>query len=688
MINILNGIYKLTLGEPEVLTPIKLRRTSENQEAFNHLKKVSSPFSDEDFKISVSQRGCTVTLPIYEAERIYGFGLQLKSFMQNGKKKIIRTNADPSSDSGDSHAPIPFYVSTLGYGILVDTARYVSFYCGSSAAKEQKTRESELGPKGTTEALYKTVQSSSSMVIDIPVAQGIDIYIFAGTDMKDAICRYNLFSGGGCLPPLKGLGVLYRGYVDANQNGILDISKALRDDHIPCDIIGLEPGWHSKAYSCSYLWNDIKFPVPEDMIQALKDRNFDINLWEQAFVNPLAPFYNEIKDHSGDYLVWEGLVPDFTILQAREAFAKHHEKLVDLGITGFKLDECDSSDYTGGWSFPNCTQFPSGLDGEQMHNQMGIFFQDTQYELYKKKNKRTYSQVRASHALASSYPFVLYSDLYNHRDFFRALLNAGFSGLLWTPEVRQTDSAIELIRRIQIVCLSAQVCINSWMIPNLPWRQFHYEENLRGELLPESQRIALTLACKKALEFRMSLIPYLYSAFWKYKTTGTPVFRALVMDYPNDIYAQEVEDQVLIGDSLMAAPMFADEGNKRNIYLPEGVWFDFETGTRLIGGQWLKDVEVPIDHIPIFVKGNSIIPIANPVEWINENTQFNLTINIYGSDISSFALYEDDGYSFNFEKGMYNITELQYNHNRLNLDAGFSSPMKKYIIDQIILKGE
>jgi alpha-D-xyloside xylohydrolase len=226
------------------------------------------------------------------------------------------------------------------------------------------------------------------------------------------------------------------------------------------------------------------------------------------------------------------------------------------------------------------------------------------------------------------------------------------------------------------------------MIPNLPWRQFHYEENLRGELLPESERIALTLACKKALEFRMSLIPYLYSAFWKYKTTGTPVFRALVMDYPNDIYAQEVEDQVLIGDSLMAAPMFADECNKRNIYLPEGVWFVFETGARLIGGQWLNDVEVPIDHIPIFVKGNSIIPIANPVEWINENTQFNLTIKIYGSDISSFALYEDDGYSFNFEKGMYNITELQYKNNRLNLDAGFSSPMKKYIIDQIILKGE
>jgi len=176
--------------------------------------------------------------------------------MQNGKKKIIRTNADPASDSGDSHAPVPFYVSTLGYGILVDTARYASFYCGSSATKEKKYNKSILGAKGTTEALYKTVQSSTSMVIDIPVAQGIDIYIFTGANMKDAICRYNLFSGGGCLPPLKGLGVLYRGYVEADQYDLLDITKALRDDHIPCDIIGLEPGWQSKAYSCSYLWNE------------------------------------------------------------------------------------------------------------------------------------------------------------------------------------------------------------------------------------------------------------------------------------------------------------------------------------------------------------------------------------------------------------------------------------------------
>ena len=114
---------------------------------------------------------------------------------------------------------------------------------------------------------------------------------------------------------------------------------------------------------------------------------------------------------SGDKGVWGGLVPDFHDPKARQVFGDFHgSTLIDRGIDGFKLDECDDSDYTGGWSFPEVSQFPSGLDGEQMHSLFGLEYQRTLWKQFEERQRPTYSLVRSSGALASPYPFVLYSD--------------------------------------------------------------------------------------------------------------------------------------------------------------------------------------------------------------------------------------------------------------------------------------
>ena len=498
------------------------------------------------------------------------------------------------------------------------------------------------------------------MTIFIPAAAGVDLYVFAGTDLKDAVSRYNLFSGGGCLPPLYGLGVLYRCYYQSDEPQVEHLAEEIREGHMPCDIIGLEPGWQSKSYSCSYLWDKEKFSDPDQLIRFLRKNNFRINLWEQAFVNQKAPFYDEMFPYSGDYLVWEWLVPDFTKKEARDAFMRHHRGLLDKGIDGFKLDECDSSDYTGCWSFPNCTRFPSGMDGMQMHNQLGLLFQSIQEELFRSKNRRTWSQVRASYAFAASYPFVLYSDLYDQGDFLRALVNSGFCGLLWTPEVRQTDSAEELIRRLQMTILSPQACVNAWMIPNTPWRQYDYRKNLKNELLSPAECEKLTAACRNILNLRMSLIPYLYSSFWRYKSEGMPVFRALVMDYPDDPEAQKIDDQVMIGNCMLAAPVMVSQGNQRDIYLPAGNWFDFFTGEKYKGGKWLKNVQVDLEKIPLFIKENSILPLADPVEHVEENLPFEIELRVYGTEPCSTFLYEDDGVTYDYEDGKYSIIPFDF----------------------------
>ena len=138
-----------------------------------------------------------------------------------------------------------------------------------------------------------------------------------------------------------------------DQQAVLALAREFREHQIPCDVLGLEPGWQSHAYSCSFSWDDTRFPKPAEFLRAAAAENFRINLWEHAFTHPTSPMFDALIPHAGDFAVWGGLVPDFASASAREIFGGYHgRQLIDAGVSGFKLDECDNSDYTEGWSFP------------------------------------------------------------------------------------------------------------------------------------------------------------------------------------------------------------------------------------------------------------------------------------------------------------------------------------------------
>ena len=368
MLKIANGIWKITFGTPEEFTPVSMRKSRIAQDGLNRMKDSDFPFSEDMVRFSASVRGITVTLPMQNDEDIYGFGEQLLSLNYVGRKRHVKVNSDPKIDTGESHAPVPFYISTAGYGLFVDTFRYATFYMGTNTEKGVSRTRREVNTSHTEfseSALYalKRLKEERKIIIEIPVAQGVDVYFFAG-NVKEVVQRYNLFSGGGCLPPMWGLGVWYRVYGGSDENHVNMLAEEFRKEKIPVDVLGLEPGWHSHSYSCTYQWSCL-FPNHEKMIKKLTAEGYHLNLWEHIFVYPAAPFYQDMYEYSGDYEVWNGLVPDFAVEEARQLFIKwHEEKLVGEGITGFKLDECDNSDFNpSNWSFPDSTQFPSGMDG-------------------------------------------------------------------------------------------------------------------------------------------------------------------------------------------------------------------------------------------------------------------------------------------------------------------------------------
>ncbi len=187
--------------------------------------------------------------------------------------------------------------------------------------------------------------------------------------------------------------------------------------------------------------------------------------------------------------------------------------------------------------------------------------------------------MRNAGALAASYPFVLYSDLYDHREFVRAMANSGFSGLLWTPEVRHAGSKEEMLRRLQTVVFSPQCLINAWYCEEAPWKALDCEDEVRD-----------------LLKLRMTLVPMLQEAFANYKARGIAPIRALVSDFTDDPETYAIDDQYLFCDKLLVAPIFTGETG-RKVYLPAGAkWRDYFTKEPVESG-WL---EVSTTSIPVY----------------------------------------------------------------------------------------
>jgi alpha-D-xyloside xylohydrolase len=180
-----------------------------------------------------------------------------------------------------------------------------------------------------------------------------------------------------------------------------------------------------------------------------------------------------------------------------------------------------------------------------------------------------------------------------------------------------------------------------------PWLQIDAAKANAGVEMPEAS--AATGFVRSAFKLRMSLIPYFYAAFNGYHQTGLPPVRALVLDYPNDPHTAKIDDQFMFGPSLMAAPMI-DGTSKRSVYFPAGDWFDFFTGEKIVGGHRI-DISKGLDQMPLYVKSDCLLPLAEPVNHVDSGTTFKVHVRVYGSHPTPFTLYEDDGETFDFEKG-------------------------------------
>lgn len=311
------GVWKSTVGVPG---KTDLYRTAEIKPltgALSEMAKADFPLQQSVISFKVLGGKTYLRFPLVKAEQIYGFGLGFKTVQQRGKILNLHVDHYGGTDNGRTHAPVPFYVSDRGYGVFVNSAEYLTVYAGTGVRKDSPEAPE---PRDRNSDKKWTSQPYSDAVEILVPAEGVEVYIFAGPTALDAVRRFNLYSGGGCLPPRWGLGFTQRVPTLYTSEQVEAEAELFREKGFPLDFIGLEPGWQSKSYPCTLEWDKIRYPDPIALIKSLKDKGIRLNLWTNPYLSPYFPAYNKMVPLSGSHTVWGGIVPILPFLKPEKYF--------------------------------------------------------------------------------------------------------------------------------------------------------------------------------------------------------------------------------------------------------------------------------------------------------------------------------------------------------------------------------
>lgn len=657
------GVWVIRIGQPEKeLSYTQFADRTPRLDALKKFKEKDFPFAKGDIRyVSYDDSNLGVRFPAPPNEEIFGFGLQLDGIKKRNRVLDLRMD-HWGGGAGPTHAPVPFYISDRGYGIFINTARPMKVYAQVGNRKDSPHFPSPVDrnpPPDEPQPHGWDAQPIGDAVEVQTYARGLEIVVFAGDSIQDIVAKYNLYNGGGALPPLWGLGFWHRVPASFSAEQTNKEVAEFAEKKIPLDVIGLEPGWMTKSYPCTFEWQKKRFPDPKGFVQGLLDQGIRVNLWENPYISPEAKLYEPMKPYTGSHTVWLGTVPDYTMSEARKLIADQHKKEhLDLGVSGYKTDETDGFDQ---WLWPNHAQFPSGTSGDSMRQIYGLALQKAyQEDLFRKANKRSYGLVRSSNGGASGYANALYSDAYGHGQFITGVSAASLCGLLWAPEIRGAGNSKEWLSRMQSSVFSPFAMLNAWADGTKPWS---FED--------------VTDEVRDAIKLRMRLLPYIYTAFARYNQEGVPPFRAMIMepgyktreviekgtlDGTQNPYAVnkslEVTDQYMMGDVIMVAPFYEGKTDERNVAIPPGDWYDFHTGA-FVGNN--TNIKVKNEgRVPLFVKDGGVIPMLSKDDTMNTEQVHGqpLEVRHYGKKPGSALLYEDDGKTFDYEQGKYRIRTL------------------------------
>ena len=270
------GIWKTRIGDvSKEQSYSALAAEKPKFKTLNQFKDIQFPFMPGDIRSKIDDTSnIMIRIPAKKNEAIYGFGLQFDGIKKS--QKVLDLTVDHfAKGGGRTHAPVPFYISSRGYGVFFNTARFLKVYVQVGNRKDSTTlppRIDRNAPSDEKQPGRWDSQPISDAVEAQMNAKGLEIIIFAGDSILDIVRKYNLYSGGGALPPLWGLGFWQRTPAKYNAEKVYQEIANFNKHNIPLDVIGLEPGWQSKSYPCTYEWQKKRFPNPKSSFTTWKNK--------------------------------------------------------------------------------------------------------------------------------------------------------------------------------------------------------------------------------------------------------------------------------------------------------------------------------------------------------------------------------------------------------------------------------
>lgn len=495
----------------------------------------------------------------------------------------------------------------------------------------------------------------------------LDVFVVDARDPVQAMREYARLTGHPEMPPLWSLGYQQSHRTLAGREEILSVARAFREKKLPCDAViylgtGFTPsGWNTA--NGSFQFNPRVFDEPKKILDEFHAMHFRVVMHTVILTRSMRgratdPCPAQRFDMAEAACHWNA-----------------HRKDFSLGVDGWWPDEGD----------------PLNAESRLVRNRM--HYEGPQLD---RPNERPYALHRNGHAGMQRYASFLWSgDVYSTWETLRThvpvAVNTGLSGIpLWGTDIGGFVPTKEFTSELYVrwfqfgaFCPLFRSHGRTWKL-RLPWgwntgelgpdEISNYTGGAANPDPSELHNAEVEPICKKYLELRYRLLPYLYTAVQEGHETGLPIMRALWLHYPDDAAAVARGDQYLWGRDLLVAPVTEKGATSRNLYLPLGDWYDFWTEERVAGGREISRA-VDLATTPLYVRAGSILPLGPVKQYTSEKVDAPMTLVVYPSADGAYTLYEDDGISFAYRAGAWMKTEMRWNNaeRKLTLRLGRGS---------------
>lgn len=531
------------------------------------------------------------------SEAVYGLGEKFTSLNKRGQTIDSWTVNALGTETERSYKNVPFYLSTRGYGLLVNTTNRVSFDFGDTAT-----------PVGT---------------IDVHDDE-LDLFFFYGPSFPDVIETYTALTGRPPCPPKWSFGLWMSKFSYESQDEVTDVADRLQDEDLPCDVIHLDTYWMRDGHFCDLEWDREAFPDPEAMIEDLHERGYKLTLWQHPYVPVGTDAFETARDRG--FLVEDGTgrpylldrlclgqsrgaILDFTDEAAVEWWGAKMADLFDVGVDAFKTDF--------GEAVPEDAVFADGRTGTSMHNHYPYHYTEAVYDSTVDAKGEDEALVWGRSAWTGSQRFPLYwgGDPPTTFDGMHSALRGGLSLSLsgfpyWSHDIGGFlgEPSDELYARwAQFGLLSSHARCHG-TTPREPWAFGDEAADAFGTFV----------------DLRYRLLPYIFASAMEAAETGLPVVRPLVLEYQDDPVVRDMDDEYLLGDDLLVCPVLDGE-TETDVYLPRGEWVDFWDRTYAIGPQFTRE-RVPLDTVPLYLRAGRVYPLREEAASVQAATENRFTL--------------------------------------------------------------